>query len=73
MAASSIHTQHSQAACDAGQVEIDQDVYARLLQTGQFDRMSLDTDEVRVGCCTLACAAHVVSRWKVTDLSNHTF
>ncbi len=30
----------------AGQVEIDQDVYSHLLQTGQFEPMRLETDEV---------------------------
>ena len=38
-------------------MDIDQDVYAQLLQTGQFDRMRLDTDEVLVGCRILTCAA----------------
>ncbi|DBA91358.1 TPA: hypothetical protein ACH3X2_004003 [Trebouxia sp. C0005] len=28
-----------------GQVEIDQDIYSHLLQTGQFERMRLETDE----------------------------
>ena len=33
------------AAC-AGEVDIDQDVYNQLLQTGHFESMRLDVDEV---------------------------
>lgn len=30
----------------AGQVEVDQEVYGQLLQTGHFQQMQLDVDEV---------------------------